>query len=229
LLSIAQKEKFSVEQLWTHYFGEMKRLIRLWPGAVQTIEKRLTEAVQIVHRERKVRPISAELVQIDAARAEAIRVASTHLYSALGKPVRISKNALLKGASKKRSNWPNAANSPLAYAALEMHHESIWHFYARRLIWAMREFAHLNLPKRRLIFECGLEPEKCGFVYDFIMLNCTNPYSSNYSIIETLKRMKLLNDWDGPCPSYVFAPTGRKYEKKLTDGRKRKERKSEAT
>ncbi len=212
VVRLAREQKLSVDALWSVEYASMKRLVRHVPGVIEMIEARLKSSSEKTDK-RASKPPSRLTPEMDAALAEKVRVAGAAMHADTDKPQRITKNqVLLKAANGKKLAWPTTDTAPLTLAHCESVAESQWHFYARRLLWTMLEFAGRNASKSMLVEASGLEYRKAGDVLDYLLKFDYQPTPESYS--QQLERLGILKKWKGPKPDSQYPKVGRLYIRK---------------
>lgn len=206
----AKKNNLSVEALWSAEFASMKRLVRCVPGVIGIIEARLKQPADSRINRRMSKSKSMPSPEADVAWAEMVRNAGAELHADTDKPQRITKNQLLRRAS--RRVWPTVESFPLTHALCESFAESQWHFYGRRLLWTMVKYAGRSASKSMLVEECGLEIKKAGDVLDYLLKCDCRPTKESYSL--QLEKLGIPNNWKGPHPDRQYPKVGRKYVRK---------------
>jgi hypothetical protein len=197
--------KCTVEDLWHSNFGSMKQLTRLDPQAVL----RLREQLKILKpRAGPARSLSVQPHPDDDARARKFQQAAEMMYVSTDKPERVSGNRLRHAVG-----WnPYAANRdrfPLAVHAFEEQIESNWHFYARRIVWAMFYLRHGSMDAIRKL--SGVEYHRSLVLMEFFRdIDISAPLSKG-TVVKLLQQYGIDRHWDGPCPDREFPPAGRGY------------------
>ena len=142
-------------------------------------------------------------------------------YASKAKPVKGTKSCLLRmteGSADvfKTSNYPKTAATILKFS------ESNWHFYARRLLWCLNEFADTGITSTSaLLMVAGLEYRRgLRLIKYFLEKNCLRTdILETSSIAEILKKQGIRRDWEGPQPWDSFGPpVGRAYIPKSRRG-----------
>lgn len=220
LVSQAIEHNLNIEGLWKERYGDMKRLMRSQADAGQVIEERLKNRLAKVLRSK--RPIrSRSLNPEDEVWSGKINSAAQKLYASNMKPARVSQNLLLKTASLPRPI--DSLSSPVAHTALLAHSESIWHFYARRLVWNMRSLKGSGATELKATR--GLNPYRMLDIYEHLKRHEDFLCNSEMPICTALEGLGIKPDWVGPCPGKPIRVTGRAYQKvgRSTKARRLKE------
>lgn len=205
LVRVARQHELSVDDLWLRHFGAMKQLVKRWPLAPTEIAKRLAGG-NAGTRSSGSRPHPA-----DREWAEAIQEAAARIYRSNDKPRRMSTSILIRETHCRPATWPTAEKFPATYAACEESKESQWHYYARRVLWAMRRCTSNTIPRSILTLSTRLEYFRAGAVYDY--LRASGVPLGREATPTQLLRLGITRDWKGPCPDQVFPAVGRAYQK----------------
>lgn len=215
LVSLALRDNYDVQQLWRHYFGSMKRLVKLRPDAGEVIEKRLANAAAKKRQDeaRAVR-LRERSHRIDVEWSQAINKASLALYGENGRPVRVTQNQLLKTAEALTGScrsYPTEPAFPLTVAALKTHEEGLWHFYARRLLWTLQCLHDPQTPIYKIVVHSKLETYKAKAVLEYFS-DFTPCGGGSIQVIKSILRERgIEKGWQGPCPEREFYRAGRAY------------------
>jgi hypothetical protein len=152
--------------------------------------------------------------RLDVAWYQAIKEVSVTLYGENLRPVRVTQNRLLNASTalqEKSRSWPKEPGFPLTAAALKNHEESLWHFYARRMLWTLQCLHDPQTPVHKIIIQSKLEVYKAKAVMahfsDFVPCG-----GGSIQIIKSiLKAREIEKNWQGPCPEREFYKAGRAY------------------
>jgi hypothetical protein len=212
LVQIAMASGLGVDELWRVEYGAMRRLVKLQSDAAQVIEARLASGDRsrpAGEGRRTAGPVDSKA---DADWAVAIRAAADVLYGEVGKPTRVFMNSLIKKASVRKATWPTPQAFPRTRAACEELKESMWHFYARRMLWAMGRFTGMKVAKSAITEESGLEHNKICAVMAFIVDSGYQVTDEPYA--KQLEKLGIPRNWQGPHPGREYHKVGRGYVQK---------------
>jgi len=217
LIKTAQRYGCNAQELWKHNFGAMKKLVKVMPTACKMIDAHLLAAEEKRKREANVAlERRANDHHLDWQWAEAIRATSGVLYQENHRPVRITKNRLLKSTKFNAKGsigyvWPSRDRFPLACAAAQECMESTWHFYARRLLWTILSLHDPKTPVHMIVIFAALEAYKIKAILQHFSDIPRGGGASAALISSILNERGIKNDWEGPCPERSFYKTGRAY------------------
>jgi hypothetical protein len=194
----------SLEDLWGAHYGLMKRLVSLDPAMVDVLRRRLQQLKPKPAVPTKVSRKSPK----DRERARYIAAIAATLYASVHKPEKVTINRLVKGLGWNPSTLdPHAF--PATLRALEECSESNWHFYARRIIWAMLSFKHAAIGVLRL--QAGVEYHRFRALMDFFGDVDVSRQLDAGTITALLAERSIQRGWAGPCPDREFPPAGRSF------------------
>ncbi len=204
LADLSASQRFSIEQLWhRHSIGTKKLARHGGAAALQKLRSTIEVCSVISEKKEAAHPKDAEW-------AEQIRITAVRLYNDPGIPVRVTKSALVKKTGLLRSRWPSASKFPLTRATCEASQESMWHFYARRIMWAMSKHSGSTVALTVITRYSGLEYHRANDVCHYlasINIVASMPFVSH------LEAKGIYRDWSGPCPDKVYKKVGREYVK----------------
>jgi hypothetical protein len=208
LASFARSENLTVEGLWKARYGDMKRLVKKQPDAVAILQKQIKAPVEMIEPIRKAvskRPQNRD----DAEWVKKIAEVLPGLYAPDKFPMRVSVNVICQAAAFSRC--VDEATSPLTYAALKLSAETIWYFYARRILWNVQVGNGNPVTRYKAIY--GLDFYRAVEVYDFLMGRLDELCKEGTAISEALASIGIVRDWVGPCPGKELRRAGRAYQK----------------
>ncbi|HJV86064.1 MAG TPA: TniQ family protein [Noviherbaspirillum sp.] len=205
LVTYAVEQDLDVESLWKRRYGDMKILAKHATDSVQRLRDAITKRRKRLNSKQGTASRSCSLNKADGEWASRITEEAVRLYASAEKPFRISMNRL-KAEAGIRQNI-DSATCPLAYAALQSSIESVWHFYARRLIWMARlyrgDLAASNKIRR------GVDYYRMTEVYRYFEPSLPAYASIDTPIDSLLTALGIARDWEGPCPGKYIRPVGR--------------------
>jgi hypothetical protein len=219
LATTALRYNFSIKQLWIGRSGAMKRLVKLAPDAVKRLESKVNRMAATRKKASTRGPTIQPPSPIDDQRwSDALIATATELYCREERPRYISANTLLTNTSyrAKGASTPKSDQHPMAYAALKSQSESQWHFYARRILWALQGLSDPQVPASFIVRSAGLEYHKGLAVLDYFV-DCPRGVGSSIDLVnQILARKEITRNWLGPCPERVFQKAGRAHQPTLT-------------
>lgn len=208
LASFARSEKLNIEGLWKARYGDMKRLVKKQPNAVAALQKQITMPVDTITKVGKAE-LNRPQNQDDAEWARKIAEVLPDLYAPDKIPMRVSVNVICHAAAFPR--FIDEATSPLTYAELKRSAETVWYFYARRILWKIREGNGNSVKRYKAIY--GLDFYRAGEVYGFLIDRSDELARAGTTIPEALASIGIVRDWEGPCPGKELRRAGRAYQK----------------
>ena len=151
--------------------------------------------------------------QLDLEWSATIQACALAFYGDNTKPVRVTKNKLLNASifQSKSRVWPKEPEFPLTAAVSKANEESLWHFYARRMLWTLQCLHDPQTPVHKIIILSGLEVYKAKAVMGYFSDFVRGGGGSIEAIKSIMKARGIGKDWQGPCPEREFYKTGRAY------------------
>ncbi len=213
LTEAAQRFGYDTQQLWQYHFSAMKRLVKLMPEASTVLDAYFRKT-----KEKEVRTALAafksreRLRRTDVKWSDEITATAPRLIWKDIRPVKITKHQLLNGGSIKQATWPVPSKYPLTCVALNQKAESMWHFYARRMLWTLQALNDPHTPAHKIIILAALEVNKARAVLAFFSDAPRGGGTSMEIIRAILKGRGIGTDWKGPCPEQEFYRAGRAYK-----------------
>lgn len=215
IVQMATRYGYDVKQLWAHRFSTMQRLVKLQPDAVKILEKKLNA------KPKASKPITANGAtarkdtdaEDDIRWRDSIIAAAKKIYEEESRPTRISANQIINAAdySPKGCRYPVESRFPLARAAAATYGESLWHFYARRMLWTLQSLVDLDMSAYNLVRRAGLELYKGKAILEYFDSAARGGGASISGVTRILEKHGIARDWAGPCPDRTFYPAGRAY------------------
>lgn len=216
LINTALKFGYSSKQLWHHNFGAMKRLAQIMPNAYQLIDERIFK----VSNQKKIDTLKISKSKVrhhfnDVKWSSEILSVPSELYWEEKKPIKVTKHKIIQESNslngRSRLSWPSNAEFPMTNAAVNSKSESIWHFYARRILWTLQSLHDPETPIHNIVILTGLEVYKAKAVIEYF-LDFPRCGGTSIEIIKaTLSAHGIGIEWNGPCPEKEFYKAGRAY------------------
>lgn len=209
LVEKGRQHRLSVDDLWKTEYATMKRLVKLRPDAGQLIEQRLARPDSELLAKGISGNAAALVSDRDVEWAEAITAAANEVYTETAKPLRVSMNVLLNRAKIRPAKWLAPDVFPKTRAICEGLAESRWHFYARRLIWAINQLNGLKAGRAVITRAAGLENVRAGDVLTYFFEIGFEP--THEVAVDQLERVGIAKHWGGPYPDRTYENVGRNY------------------
>lgn len=212
----ATRYGYNIKQLWLYRFSTMQRLVKIQPEAVKTLE-RVLKSKPKAPKQIKAKGASAVRKDRDAEDdikwRDSIIAAAKKMYGEETRPMRISANRIVNSAeyAPKGCRYPIECRFPLAYATAVAYGESLWHFYARRMLWTLQTLADLDASPWTLVRHAGLELYKGKAILEYFDSVARGGGSSISGINTILEIRSISRAWAGPCPDRTFYAAGRAY------------------
>lgn len=209
LASIAIADNLDINDLWRDHYGAMKRIAVAGSKAGIEALKKAIEQHGTKFAKKRGRS-SAKAHPRDADWAEEIQKTASRLFSEAGRPIRVSFAALVRNSEFRPVAWPDTIGFPLTRAACATLQESQWHFYARRVMWAMARHHGKAVARTVITEDAGLEHHRATDVYHYLVSSAIVPIAP---FAKQLEAKGIMRDWSGPCPEKVYRKAGRGYQK----------------
>jgi len=201
-----------IKQLWRDHSRVMKAFTKENPQGLdflqREIESSASELVEgsLTSNHRKL--------EDDVIWAKAIVAASIDLYSSTEKPVKVTKLQLLKRSGWGEVNYPNSIRMPMTARQLESVIESDWHYWARRVVWAIltMESAPSSLSSVRI--RAGVEHTRGIVLAAYFADVPSSRVIWAGKVMEVLQEFGVDRAWVGPTPERKFQTAGRGYQRR---------------
>lgn len=209
LASTANADNLEISDLWREHYGAMKRIaVSGSKAGIEALKKAIEQHGNKSAKERK--QSSAKVHPRDAEWAEEIKKTASRLYSDSGRPMRVSFATLVRNSEFRPSAWPDEIGFPLTRAACVIFQESRWHYYARRVMWAMARHHGKAVARSVITEDAGLEHHRATDVYHHLISSAIVPVAP---FAKQLEAKGIPRDWSGPCPEKAYRKAGRGYQK----------------
>lgn len=208
--------EYKFNDFWSFHFGHMKRLVVASQDEFQKFRESLDSDEIFLSEESNSRFKKREekYHQMDNVSAGEIERIAILFYASNGKPIKVTRNAILKEAKlvNRINTKPN--DFPLSIQKLNKYVESEWHFYARRIIWAKLKFGKRATAPSHIIQPPGVNHYRGLALTDYFHNVKATQKLRKGTIIGILIESGISRDWKGPCPDRQFVTYGRAYIKK---------------
>lgn len=204
--------KCTIDDLWANSFGLMKQLASLDTNAIRRLKEQL-KAIKPSCTPTQVKIVNPH--PEDEARARKIYEAAEKLCVSSDKPVFLSAHRL---SSEIGWNVVSLSKSrfPAARRAVEAVVESKWHFYARRVIWAMLTKRDGSDAAVRAL--SGIEHHRGRvLIAHFRGIDRSTPLVKG-ALASLLQQHGIDRHWIGPCPERDFPLAGRAFYRRDRGG-----------
>lgn len=155
----------------------------------------------------------------DLSWAQKFATAALAMYSSSEKPVKVSRNKLMREAGWTLPNMPSSDQFPLARKQLESLRESDWHYYARRIIWAKLTVGTKATSASSVIIPSGIEHHRGMELHKYFSNVSNNRKLRDGTISDILSEHNVSKDWEGPVPEREFYTPGRNYVRRQSVGK----------
>lgn len=207
LTFLAKAPNASIADLWKNHHGAMKYIAKThvindaWLNSMRSTTNTAATVPQFAP------PGSPN----DLAFAKHVAVAALAEYSSAKKPTRVTRNFLLRQVGWNPPNTVDPHKYPLTDTQLQFGTESDWHYYARRIVWAILTVRQQSCAAWRVIEPSGVEHHRGKLLVEFFSnLSPTRTLRSG-TIADILIEYGIDKQWCGPDPEREFYPRGRSY------------------
>lgn len=208
LAELAATSNLSIKELWHKHYGAMKRITR--QGGKSAVDS-LRSAIEANSKLAKKKKMARLVVHPkDSEWAEEIKATACRLYNEPSMPIRVTMSSIVKHTKCCPSKWPSLGEFPLARAACEAAQESQFHFYARRIMWAMANHYGQDVSRAVIPEFSGLEYRRANDTYHFLDALGIVPVAP---FTDQLESKGITRTWAGPFPNKEYRKMGRGYIK----------------
>ncbi|MGA3951967.1 TniQ family protein [Ralstonia nicotianae] len=205
-----------LDALWREHYGLMKRLVRQNPTALDELQRKLEQNIG-----RKSKPAKRSVLgphPDDALWAEKLEQSVPSFYAGPEYPQQGTRNRLLRRIGWKRNSSLDMPAFPQLRSVLDTACESPWHFYIRRILWALTQSAARTWAPSQIGKSAGVEWHKARALIDYCLQKGVPRNADPSSVMTILRDWQIDRNWEGPCPDRVFAKAGRDYQRRTRDG-----------
>lgn len=215
LVGLAKKySRDEVKNLWKDHLGLMKSFIKENPDGLSWLQANLAPDMSGKPSGEHLSKTEAE--QKDLAWAKAFLNTANILYASVEKPVRVTKLQILKQSGWGGANYPNPSKMPLATRQLENAIETEWHYWARRIVWAILTADSPPRSNSSIRIRSGVEHHRAFALIDMFRALPVRQVLSAGWVTQTLESFSIDKRWEGPGSAQTFYRTGRSYERRTT-------------
>lgn len=201
-----------IKNLWKHHHSLMKSFIQENPDGIRWLETNFTPNHS--SKPSNDRFDKTEVEQKDLAWAKTFLNTANILYASAEKPVRVTKLQILKQSGWGGSNYPNPSKMPLATRQLENAIETEWHYWARRIVWAILTADSPPSSDSSVRIRSGVEHHRAFVLIDMFRTLPVRQALSAGRVTQTLESFSIDKRWEGPGSAPTFYRTGRSYERR---------------
>lgn len=206
LAHLAKVPTASIHDLWKSHHGAMKQIAK-----TRTLCAWLEEMQSTINTSEIAPQEELQGSTNDLDFAQKVAVAVLAEYSSVDKPTRVTRNFLLRIIDWPPPRTVNSRTHPLTCAQLSLGVESEWHFYARRIVWAILTGGQRVSAPWRVIEPSGVEHHRGKLLVDFFTDLSPIRTLRTGTITDILSEYKINRQWRGPVPEREFYPRGRSY------------------
>lgn len=145
----------------------------------------------------------------DESWASKIEETAKNHYQSVDRPIKLTKNYLLRCVNWRKPRSPDLEEYPLTVAKLEVMRESGWHYNARKVMWSRIVYGTPEMPAYRI---CELVRAEYHRGIDLVSIFSPMPFNVAIEpgvVMKWLCHFNIPLNWAGPQKDYY--DTGRKY------------------
>lgn len=199
--------KWGLDDLWLHRRRLMTRLFK-GPNKDQSVKWLLK--VTTTKRSNIDSPPKTPQ-QDDKEWAQKIEDSANAHYRSVDRPVKQTKNRLLRSVNWRKPRNPDPEEYPLTVAKLDTLAESRWHYNARKILWSRIVNGTPDMAPYRI---CELVSTEYHRGIDLVARFAQMPYSVSMGpgvVMKWLNYFKIPLAWTGPKEQEHYYEAGRKY------------------
>ena len=200
----------TLAELWKRQHRAMKQFLKREPGGMTWLLNELTTR-KTQEKGSVVNPHQGKPSSDDMSLAQKFAATTLALYLSSDKPIKVTRNLIMRQAGCNQSCISDPERFPLARNQLDSLSESNWHFYARRYIWAKLTIGTAATSASSVISESGLEHHRGLVLGNFFSNLPNNRRLRDGTIVDILSEYDINKDWEGPVPDSKFYTPGRNY------------------
>lgn len=133
--------------------------------------------------------------------AEVDNFAKTYFLNDKGKPLRLTITRLMEGVFK-RLKAPRRSRErlPLTHVRIDFHTESVWHFRARRILWAIAELQTMGeqTSTASIALVSGISFHRVNDIINYCEWHCETLALQSIEITSFLLKSGIPHNWLGP-------------------------------
>lgn len=209
---ILEHPSWKLSDLWLHHKGLMNQLLAEPGNAIDWLNSQLAVVAATVVPDT---PLATDVSECkDASWARRFATTAIDLYASTARPIKITRNRLLKKAGWGHRPSPSYETMPLARQQVEEFAESEWHYYARRVLHTKLTVPNPTNAPSRIPDASGVEYHRALALVDYFAdVPPTLPLKPG-TIIGLLIKRGIQRDWNGPAPTRKFPAQGRRHVKR---------------
>ncbi|WP_081785323.1 TnsD family Tn7-like transposition protein [Ralstonia sp. UNC404CL21Col] len=201
-----------LDTLWREHYGLMKRLVRQNPGALDDLRKELERGSQRDYKSSGDTTPNSH--PNDAFWAKELMQFAPRFYNGAEYPERGTRQLLLRRIGWKHNPTSDLPRFPLLRKELAAACESPWHFYIRRILWALTQPSARAWSRSKVCKISGVEVRKGQVLMDYCALKVVPEVAGPSDVMRILRDWQIGLSWEGPCPERVFSSVGRGYQRR---------------
>lgn len=216
ILKVAQRHQDNqIKNLWKCHPRLMKMFLREDPNGMGWLQKQLDGSERVLSKSEQL--ASAANSEADIKWAKAFATSAIELYGSVDKPLRVTKYRIMKLSGWRGLNPIDPLRMPMAYKQLDGLPESEWHYWARRIVWALMTMERAPTSASSVRMSAGVEHQRGMVLADYFRDVPTDQVLWAGKVMDTLKEYGIDRNWQGPDPEREFYRAGRGYKRRTEE------------
>jgi hypothetical protein len=213
ILEVAQKyQNDQIKNLWKCHPRLMKMFLREDPSGLGWLQKQLDGSERVLVK--SVQFASAANSEADIKWAKAFANSAIELYGSVEKPLRVTKSRIMKLSGWRGLNPVDPLRMPMAHKQLDSLPESEWHYWARRIVWALMTMECAPTSASSVRIRAGVEHQRGVVLADYFRGVRTDQVLWAGKVMDTLMEYGIDRNWQGPDLEREFYRAGRGYKRR---------------
>lgn len=201
-----------IKNLWKSHSRLMKMFLREDPNGLDWLQKQLEVSEGIA-----AKPAQFALTinsEADIRWAKAFANAAIELYASVDKPLRVTKYRVMNRSGWRGLNRVDPLRMPMAHKQLDSLVESEWHYWARKIVWALLTMECAPTSASSVWSRAGVEYQRGVALADYFRGVPTDQVMWAGKVVDTLQEYGIDRNWQGPTPEREYYRTGRSYKRR---------------
>lgn len=201
-----------IKNLWKHHHRLMKIFLKEDVNGLDWLQQQLNDSGRVPDEfERFALAVDSEA---DIQWAKAFANTAIELYASVDKPLRVTKYRVMKRSGWHGLNCPDPFRMPMAHKQLSSLLESEWHYWARRVVWALMTMANAPTSVSSVRIRAGVEHQRGVVLAAHFREVPSDQVLWAGKVVDTLEEYGIDRNWRGPDTTREFYTTGRSYKRR---------------
>lgn len=213
VLEAAQRyQSDQIKNLWKCHHRLMKMYLREDPNGLDWLQKQLDVSERALTKSEKF--AAAAISEADIKWAKAFANSAIELYGSVDKPLRVTKYRIMNLSGWRGLNGVDPLRMPMAHRQLDILPESEWHYWGRKIVWALMTMECAPTSASCIRIRAGVEHQRGVVLADYFRGVPTDQVLWAGKVMDTLKEYGIDTNWQGPDPEREFHRAGRGYKRR---------------